>query len=81
MTDISLKARSRMNVFRGRELPPTTFSVRLAALDETLTNSEALITAADKAMYAAKRMGRDRVECFEGSPAEQAPLLPLRRDP
>lgn len=80
MMDIAVKARSRMNVFRGRELPPTTFSVGLAALDETLANSEALITAADKAMYAAKRLGRDRVECFEGSPAEHAPL-PQRRDP
>lgn len=78
MMDVSLKARSRMNVFRGRELPPTTFSVGLAALSETLSNSEALITAADKAMYAAKRMGRDRVECFEISPAEHAPLPPQR---
>jgi hypothetical protein len=37
-------------------------------LTDSLSTSEGLITAADKAMYAAKRMGRDRIECFETSP-------------
>lgn len=69
MTGISLKSKSRDNVFRGKTLPGTTLSIGLAALSDSLSTSESLITAADKAMYAAKRLGRDRIECFETSPA------------
>jgi diguanylate cyclase (GGDEF)-like protein/PAS domain S-box-containing protein len=72
MTEISAKAGSRAYVLRGRTLPGTTVSVGLAVLSETLSTSESLITAADKAMYAAKRMGRNRVECFQASPPERS---------
>lgn len=65
LTDISLKAKSSSNVLRGKELPNTTLSIGLATLSDTLSTSESLITAADEAMYAAKRMGRDRIECSE----------------
>ncbi|HEX4310607.1 MAG TPA: diguanylate cyclase [Acidobacteriaceae bacterium] len=68
MTDISGKIRGRNNIFCGESLPGTTLSIGLAALTDSLSTSEGLITAADKAMYAAKRMGRDRIECFETSP-------------
>lgn len=47
-----------------------TLSIGLAALSDGLSTGERLITAADKAMYVAKRMGRDRIECFEASPPE-----------
>lgn len=67
MTDICTKTRSRARVFRDRTLPGTTLSIGLAVLSDTLSSCESLITAADKAMYAAKRMGRDRIECFETS--------------
>jgi len=70
MTDISLMIRNRSNVLRGKTLPNTTLSIGLAALSDTLSTSESLITAADEAMYAAKRMGRDRVESFETSSPE-----------
>lgn len=68
LTDISVKTRSKTISFQGKSLPGTTFSIGLAALSDSLSSSESLITAADKAMYAAKRMGRDRIECFAFSP-------------
>jgi diguanylate cyclase (GGDEF)-like protein/PAS domain S-box-containing protein len=68
MTDISGKIRGQSTILRGKALPGTTLSIGLAALTDNLPTSESLITAADKAMYAAKRMGRDRIECFETSP-------------
>jgi diguanylate cyclase (GGDEF)-like protein/PAS domain S-box-containing protein len=69
MTDICVKIRRRDNIFRGKTLPGTTLSIGLAALSDSLSTSESLITAADKAMYTAKRMGRDRIECFGTSPS------------
>jgi diguanylate cyclase (GGDEF)-like protein/PAS domain S-box-containing protein len=70
MTDITRKIRSRISVFHGGALPATTLSIGLAVLSDALLDSDALITAADKAMYAAKHMGRDRIECFQPSPAD-----------
>jgi diguanylate cyclase (GGDEF)-like protein/PAS domain S-box-containing protein len=69
MADISLQTQSRKNIFCGKALPGTTLSIGLATLSDSLSTTETLITAADKAMYAAKRMGRDRIECFETSPS------------
>jgi diguanylate cyclase (GGDEF)-like protein len=69
MTEISLKTKGTANVIRGKKLPGITLSIGLAAWSDSLLASESLITAADKAMYAAKRMGRDRIECFEASPS------------
>jgi len=70
MACISLQSRSKTLLHRGKSLPGTTFSVGLASLSESLSTSESLIAAADKAMYVAKRLGRDRMECFEASPSD-----------
>jgi diguanylate cyclase (GGDEF)-like protein len=78
MTEISLKARSRPNFLRGKRLPNITLSIGLATLSNTLSTSESLITAADEAMYAAKRMGRDRIECFEASSQSRSDYLPSK---
>jgi diguanylate cyclase (GGDEF)-like protein len=67
LTDISLMAKNNSNVLRGTVLPNATLSIGLATLSDKLSTSESLITAADEAMYAAKRMGRDRIECSETS--------------
>lgn len=69
MIGIATMIKKRSNVLRGERLPNTTLSVGLATLSDSLSTSELLITAADDAMYAAKRLGRNRVECFD-------PLLP-----
>jgi diguanylate cyclase (GGDEF)-like protein/PAS domain S-box-containing protein len=64
LTQICLLAKGKARVFRGQALPGVTLSVGLATLSETLPNGESLITAADKAMYAAKTGGHDRIEEF-----------------
>jgi diguanylate cyclase (GGDEF)-like protein/PAS domain S-box-containing protein len=69
MASISLEMKSRASVLRGKTLPGITLSIGLAALSDSLPTSESLITATDKAMYAAKRLGRGRIECFEVSPS------------
>ena len=77
MAEISMKTQSMNTTYLGDPLPGITLSIGLAALNGTLSTSESLITAADKAMYAAKRMGRNRIECFAASPAEfNAPANP-----
>ena len=70
MKSISHKIKLKSNVFHGKILHGMTLSIGLAALSDGLSTGERLITAADKAMYVAKRMGRDRIECFEASPPE-----------
>jgi diguanylate cyclase (GGDEF)-like protein len=54
--------------FRGQTLGPVTISLGVATYPEHATDGEALITAADAAMYVAKRSGRDRVEVVAGHP-------------
>jgi diguanylate cyclase (GGDEF)-like protein/PAS domain S-box-containing protein len=56
--------REKSFLFRGNALPSVTLSVGLAQLSEDLLSAEALITAADEALYRAKHNGRDRVEVF-----------------
>ncbi len=76
LADICLQVRKKAHVFHGKALPSVTLSVGLATLSETLPTSEALITAADKAMYLAKTNGRDRIEDFRTAAAggpEEAP--------
>lgn len=47
--------------FHGEPLPPLTVSIGVAAFPEHGRTPEALLRAADAAMYAAKRAGRNRV--------------------
>ncbi|MFS0757565.1 GGDEF domain-containing protein [Noviherbaspirillum sp. 1P10PC] len=44
------------------DIPPYTVSIGLAQLSSAMDNAQALINAADKAMYAAKKAGKNRVE-------------------
>lgn len=60
--------RRKAFVFRGQLLPRVTVSAGLAELGETLPDAEALIAAADEALYAAKRGGRDRIDAYAGEP-------------
>jgi diguanylate cyclase (GGDEF)-like protein len=47
---------------RGGELPPYTVSIGMAALDARRDHAAGIIDAADKALYAAKRAGKNRIE-------------------
>ena len=51
----------------GRELPPVTVSIGLATHLDSLESSEQLIQRADRALYRAKREGRDRVVADNGT--------------
>lgn len=50
----------------GRNLPPYTVSIGLATLTADTTSIDELLLAADKALYLAKRNGRDRIEEWGG---------------
>lgn len=59
-----------LNISWGNKvLPAITISAGIASLPEHGTNAEALLRAADNALYAAKQAGRNRVNIAE-SPAE-----------
>lgn len=47
----------------GRELPKVTLSIGVAGYPADGNTAEALLQAADEALYRAKRHGRDRIEC------------------
>ena len=49
-------------VHLGRELPPVTVSIGVAAHAGHGDSGEQLLRRADEALYRAKRSGRDRVE-------------------
>jgi diguanylate cyclase (GGDEF)-like protein len=54
-----------------------TVSVGVATLDDTMPDWKYLVACADKALYAAKREGRDRVHVYPpGSPHDFDPLSP-----
>jgi len=57
----------------GRELPKVTASIGVAGYPADGNTQEALLRAADEALYRAKRNGRNRVECA-GEPARAPPL-------
>lgn len=76
LTQICQLAKGKKRVFRGQVLPSVTLSVGLASLSEVMTDGDSLITAADKAMYAAKTNGRDRIEEFR-TPATGSGPAPL----
>jgi len=53
--------KERSIVFRGKAFPPIMLSAGIAAYPDCADSPEALINAADRALYSAKRLGRDRV--------------------
>lgn len=56
---------------QGRRLEPVTLSIGLAVQPQHGATPEALVGAADRALYAAKEAGRDRVEvCDAGAGAD-----------
>ena len=52
-------------VLDGERLAPVTLSAGIASWPETVAEVERLLTSADKALYRAKRGGRDRIESVE----------------
>jgi len=58
---------------RGQGLKPFTLSLGVAAFPEHGETGEALLKAADDALYRAKREGRDRVMVAEYAPASLVP--------
>ena len=63
-------------VLRETALPRITISAGVAEMGSELSSAEALISAADHALYVAKENGRDRVEVFR-APAPQAARVAL----
>jgi diguanylate cyclase (GGDEF)-like protein len=55
-------------------LPAVTISAGATQMDGQRTSSDTLIAAADQALYAAKRQGRDRIETFVPRAPEPKPL-------
>lgn len=64
LRQICLELKRQALVFRGQPLPSVMMSIGLANLCEELATSNDLIMAADQALYAAKRNGRNRIEIF-----------------
>ena len=54
--------------FRGQSLEAVTLSIGVASFPENGNTGEALLRAADLALYQAKERGRDRVEFMEMLP-------------
>ena len=64
LEQICLKIKQKKLVFGGRLLQTVTISAGVAQLSDELSSADELITAADRALYAAKRAGRDRIERY-----------------
>jgi diguanylate cyclase (GGDEF)-like protein/PAS domain S-box-containing protein len=63
-------------VFNGQSLPTVMVSAGLSQMSDELASADALITAADQALYAAKKAGRDRIEHFS-SRTRHAAAMPV----
>ena len=61
ITAIAGETRKLATRVMGRELPPITFSAGVAIVPDHGGEAEAVVRAADRAMYLAKETGRDRV--------------------
>jgi diguanylate cyclase (GGDEF)-like protein len=62
---------------RGEAMGGITVSLGLAALPEHGVTPDALLAAADSALYEAKRAGRDRVMCAPVDPEAALNALPV----
>lgn len=72
LEQICLDIKTKTFLFRGLPLSSVTVSVGLAQLDSDLATADSLITAADEALYTAKRNGRDRIELFSNDIQQKA---------
>ena len=70
LQQICLQIKRKTFLFQNHVLPSVKMSVGLSQLDRELTSQDALIRAADEALYSAKRNGRDRVEIFSDETKE-----------
>jgi two-component system cell cycle response regulator len=70
-------------VFQKHALPAVTMSVGLSQLDRDLSSQESIISAADDALYKAKRDGRNRIEIFSRKifASNGAPVAPASPRP
>jgi diguanylate cyclase (GGDEF)-like protein len=65
-------------VFEGRTIE-VRISLGVAEMVESVEDADALVAHADRALYAAKREGRDRVACFADPPRSPARRRARRR--
>jgi diguanylate cyclase (GGDEF)-like protein len=66
------KTKALRVTFNGTGLGPISASIGLAACPDHCDNAQALVRAADLALYAAKQGGRDRVEIYTRGSANPA---------
>lgn len=64
LQQICLNVKRKTFEFQNHILPSVKLSVGISQLDYDLASQEALIRAADEALYTAKHNGRDRIEVF-----------------
>ena len=74
-----MRVAERVRAEIGRQVHdvPVTVSAGLATMPENATDGDRLLSAADAALYEAKRSGRDRVSS-SGRNIEVVPAAPLR---
>ncbi|HWM46222.1 MAG TPA: diguanylate cyclase [Xanthobacteraceae bacterium] len=73
LQEILDEIKGRTFTSRGQALPSITLSCGIAQLADKLATGDALVAAADEALYAAKRAGRDRIVLFSSEPRNTAP--------
>ena len=72
LEQICLAMKEKKLVFHNQELPSVKMSGGVVGLGGDLTSADALISAADTALYAAKHNGRDRIETWSREIAQAA---------
>jgi diguanylate cyclase (GGDEF)-like protein len=73
LTDLAEMIRDLQLAYRGETLNPVTVSIGLAILPEHGTSPADLLHAADMALYAAKRAGRNRLVVWWGEACGRSP--------
>jgi diguanylate cyclase (GGDEF)-like protein len=77
---IAERLRGAVGRLTVRETSPITISVGVAVLGPSITTAAQLLDGADRALYAAKRAGRNRVRCADELPPSSA-SVPDSRSP